>query len=245
MKFLALFLLTTLSCTKKVQFDTKGVTPSLKDVHWEITGLNEGTWAVGSIWRDVVSKNLTVVLSVPEIKSSDLDEIEKTYGVNSWLIKVIHRNRLGQRHHMATLIAPFRSQIQSSFAANQTRSVAFSLTYSAWAISERFRKFQCPAFSHRFRLKDFFAENSDTPMEFNLSSIGKFGEAYTANELVPPKLIVAQSMVGEYFFEAALFNLSTKTLYSTFQQLPSYVVVKEEKQVNVSGCEGVKQEYQN
>jgi len=126
-KFLALFLFIFSSCTKKVDFDTHGVTPSLKSVRWEISDINEGTWAVGSTWRDVVSKNLTVVLKIPEIKSSDLDEIEKNYSVDSWLVKVIHKTQLGQRQHIATMIAPFRSKLKGGFSANQTRSIAFSL----------------------------------------------------------------------------------------------------------------------
>ncbi len=244
MKFLVLFLLFFVSCTKKVNFDTKGVTPSLKEVQWEISSTNEGTWAVGETWRDVVTKNLTLVLNIPQIKTSDLDEIEKNYGVDSWLVKINHRNSLGQRQHMSTLLAPFRSRLKSSFSANQTRSIAFSLTYAAWAMSERFRKFQCPAFYHRARLKDFYIESSDALMEYNISSIGKFHESYTINELVPPKLIIAQSMVGEFYLEAALFNTKTKTLYSSFQQIPTYLVVKEEKQIDVKGCSGIQQEYQ-
>jgi hypothetical protein len=244
-KFLVLFLLTALSCTKKVQFDTKGVTPSLKDVRWEISNLNEGTWAVGSILRDIVSKNLTLVLSLPVLEEDDLEAIEKNYAVDSWLVKVIHKTKLGQRHHLATILAPFRSRMQTNFSANQTKSIAFSLTYAAWATSERFRKFQCPAFSHRFRLKDFSVEDSETLMEFNISSIGKFPESYTVTELVPPKITIAQSMVGDFYLEAALFNSKTKTLYSSFQQLPTHLVVREEKVVSVSGCEGIKQEYQH
>ncbi len=244
MKFLVLFLLITLSCTKKVHFDTKGVTPSLKNVHWEISSLNEGTWAVGSILRDIISKNLTVVLTLPILEESDLEAIERNYDIDSWLVKVIHKTKLGQRHHLATILAPFRSRMQTSFSVNQTKSIAFSLTYAAWATSERFRKFQCPAFSHRFRLQNFSVEDSEALMEFNISKIGKFSESYSVTELVPPKITIAQSMVGDFYLEAALFNSKTKTLYTSFQQLPTYLVVREEKVVSVSGCEGIKQEYQ-
>jgi hypothetical protein len=220
------------------------VSPSLKDVHWEISSLNEGTWAVGSILRDVVSKNLTAVLKIPVLDENDLEAIEKNYAVDSWLVKVIHKTKHGQRHHLATIFAPFRSRMQKNFSENQTKSIAFSLTYAAWATSERFRQFQCPAFSHRYRLKDFSVVDSEAVMEFNISSIGKFTESYIVTELVPPKITIAQSMVGDFYLEAALFNSKTKTLYSSFQQLPVHLIVREEKVVSVSGCEGVKQEYQ-
>lgn len=243
MKFVFLSLILTLSCTKKVKLETAGVTPLVKDVGWKISNMTEGTWAVGATFRDVVSKNLTLVLSLPEFKNSDIKTLKKNYGVDSWLVKVNHKNKTGSRAQLAILLAPLTSRLQGSFGSNQTRSIAFSLTYAAWAMSERFRKFQCPAFSHRARLKDYSIIESDKTLDYNLSSIGKFHEAYTINELVPPKLIIADSMVGEYTMEAALFNTKTKTLFSSFQQIPTYLKITDEMQVQVSGCEGVQQEY--
>jgi hypothetical protein len=242
--FLTAFIL-FLGCTKKVEVVRSGVSPILKGVTWKFHNLTEGTWAVGETYRDVVTKNVTVVIGLPELTSSDMKFLSENHGVDSWLLKIIHKNSAGSLLQLATLYAPMRAMNKGKRDGQVVRSVSFSLTYPAWAMSERFRKFQCPAFSHNKRLGDYKKIEEKTEMEFPVSALSRFDEKYTLNDLVPPKIVFANSLIGDYYIEAALLNTTNKTLYSSFRKIPIELKILEENHVEIKGCSGVHQEYES
>ena len=232
-----------IGCSKKAKLVKDGVGVHLQDVKWEVSSLNEGTWKVGKLYRDTVSKNLTAVLSLPSLADDDLEFLNTTYGVDAWLIRVIQSNAMGSRIELATLYAPFHAQQKGRASKLQVRAVSFALTYAASAISERFSRFQCPAFSHDRRLDDYEVAGDGELMEIHVRPDAHYNEKLTMNELVPTALNIGNSMVGEFYFEAALFSTSQKQLYSSFTRLPTYVKILTEKTVNIDGCAGIHQEY--
>ncbi|MBY0516824.1 MAG: hypothetical protein K2P81_07955 [Bacteriovoracaceae bacterium] len=231
-------------CTQKATLVKDGVGVHLKEVEWDITNLTEGIWKVGKTYRNTVSKNLNVVLSLPHLEDSDEDFLAKTYGVDAWLVRVIQSNAQGSRIELATLYAPFRAQQKGRTSKLHVKAVSFTLTYAASAISERFRKFQCPAFSHNLRLDEYDVFGKKEPMEILLRADAPFNEKLTTGELVPTALNIGHTMVGEYYFETALFSTTKKQIYSSFARIPMSVKVLTEKSVTVDGCSGVHNEYE-
>lgn len=231
-------------CGSDVEVVKDGVGVHLKNVKFEIKNLAEGTWKVGKLYRDTVTKNLTPVLGLPTFSDSDATFLRKRYQIDAWIIRVIQSNAQGSRIELVTLYAPFRGAHKGRTSDLEVKSVSFSLTYAAYAISERFRRFQCPAFSHDRRLKDFEVTGKSEPLEIVIRENGFFSEKIQMNELVPLSLNIGNSMVGEYSFEAALFSTSKRKIYSEFKRLPISVKVFNERSVSIDGCLGIHPEYE-
>lgn len=230
-------------CTKKAVLQRDGVGVRLSEVRWPAPTMTEGTWKVGRTYRNMVSKSLNVVLTIPRLESDDVDYLQKTYQLDAWLIRVIQSNAQGARIELTTLYAPFMAQQKGRASNLPVKAISFSLTYAAWAISERFRRFQCPAFSHDRRLDSWEVVGDETLLEFPISMAGRFDEKLVMSELVPTSLNIGNSMVGDYYFEVALFSSSQKQIYSPFIRLPQLVRVASEKTATVDGCAGIHSEY--
>jgi len=237
-------LLCFLGCTKKAVLQRDGVGVRLSETKWDVPTISEGTWNVGRIYRDVVSKSLNMVLALPPMESDDIDHLQEAFGVDAWLVRIIQNNSQGARIELITLYAPFRGVQKGRASSQPMKAISFSLTYSAWAISERFRRFQCPAFSHDRRLDEWELVGESKHTEFPVAFAGNHTEKLTVSELVPTALNIGNTMVGRYYFEVALFSSSKKQIYSHFVRLPQHLHVISEKTVSVDGCAGVHPEYE-
>jgi hypothetical protein len=231
------------ACQPQAKLHRDGVSMRLTDARWGVAKLVEGTWRVGKLSRDIVGRNLTVILDVPALSDEDEQELREKHGVDSWMVRVVQANATASRIELGTLFVPFRGSSNTGRPGPSVRSVSFALTYAAAAMSERFRRFQCPAFSHDRRLDDYGVEGEKTPIEFVLRPPVRFAEKVFKTELVPNSLNVGHTMVGKYTFEVALYGSTQKVLHSAFTPLPFHVAVKTENTVKVDGCAGVHPEY--
>ena len=230
-------------CTPKATLHKDGVSMQLSDVRWKVSKMVEGTWRVGKLSRDVVGRNLTVILELPRIDDEDENHLRTEQGVDAWIIRVVQQNATASRIELGILYVPFRGTVKDRGMGSPVRSVSFALTYAAAAMSERFRRFQCPAFSHDKLLDDYDVEGQEDPVEITLRPPTRFDERVHKSDLVPNSLNVGHTMVGQYTFEIALYGSAQKVLRSAFQPLPFHVAVKSEKSVKVDGCAGVHPEY--
>jgi hypothetical protein len=174
----------------------------------------------------------------------DVDHLKKAFGIDAWLVRIIQANLQGSRIELITLFAPFKGMQKGRAGNRPVKAISFSLTYAAWAISERFRRFQCPAFSHDRRLDEWELMGENTLTEFPVAYAGGFNEKLTISELVPTALNIGNTMVGDYYFEVALFSSTKKQIYSSFVRLPQHLRVRTEKTVSIDGCAGVHSEYE-
>jgi hypothetical protein len=242
-KLLYLSVLLGLSgCSKEVTISRDGVGVSLKHAQWGISSLAEAKWKVGKYLSNTVSKNLNLVLSLPKIDSDDVLFLQTTYGVDAWLVRIIQSNSMSSRMELVTIYAPFRARQSGRSNGRLMTSLSFNFTYAASAISERFRRFNCPAFSHDKRLNKWEIAGEEIPIEIQVRPGERFEEKLKLSELVPATLNIGNTMVGEYFIEVALFNTSQKQTYSSFQRLPFSLKVLSEDSIVVDGCAGVHEE---
>ncbi len=231
------------ACSKKAELVREGPSTRMSAV-WKPGNLTEGTWKAGKSMRNLLSRNLTVVLDAPNLDEEDAAFLSKQYGVDGWLMRVIQSNATASRIELGTLHVPFFAHQMGRSQGLRVRSVSFSLTYAAAAMSERFRRFQCPAFSHNLRLKEYDIQGDAEPKEYVLVPGARFDEKLPKNELVPSTFNVGHSMVGHYTFEVALYNPSEKRLYTPFTKLPFELHVSSERVVEVEGCAGVHEEFE-
>jgi hypothetical protein len=231
-------------CSKESVLLRDGVGIRLTEAQWGISSMTEVKWKVGKNFSNTISKNLNLVLSLPRIDSDDVMFLQTTYGIDAWLVKIIQSNSLSSRMELVIIYAPFRVQRNGRAGGRMMESLSFNFTYAAAAISERFRRFNCPAFSHDKRLKKWEIIGEEKPLEILVRPDAHFDEKLKLSELVPATLNVGNSMIGEYYIEVALFNTAQKQLYSSFQRLPFNIKVFSEDSIVVDGCAGVHEEIQ-
>lgn len=231
-----------LGCSKESILLREGVGVRLTEAQWGVASLSEVKWKVGKHLSNTISKNLNLLLSLPKIDGDDVIFLQTTYGVDAWLVKIIQSNVVSSQMELVTLYAPFLVRQTGRSGGILTKSLSFNLTYAAAAISERFRRFNCPAFSHDKRLKEWEVVGEEKPIEILIRPESRFDEKLKLNELVPTTLNVGNSMVGEYYIEVALFNTAQKQIFSSFQRLPFHLKVLSEDSIVVDGCAAVHKE---
>ncbi|MFP5459466.1 MAG: hypothetical protein ACLGG7_12090 [Bacteriovoracia bacterium] len=236
-------LLGLLACTKKAELKKDGVGVELAGLVWEIASTSEGRWKVGKHLTNTVTKNVNFVLKLPKIDSADMEFMASTYKVDAWLIRVIQTSAQNGRMELVTLYAPFIARTAARSPGQMMKSVSLNLTYAAAAMSERFRRFNCPAFSHNKRVDEWSVIGDMAPISLVIQPQATFSEKLKPSDLVPMTLNVGHTMVGEYTIEVALFSTATKQIYSSFRQLPQGLRVSSEYAIQVDGCDGVHEEY--
>lgn len=236
-------LLGLLACTKKAELKKDGVGVELAGLVWEIGSTSEGRWKVGKHLSNTVTKNVNFVLKLPKIDGTDMEFMAATYKVDAWLIRVIQTSAQNGRMELVTLYAPFIARSAARSTGQMMKSVSFNLTYAAAAMSERFRRFNCPAFSHNKRVDDWTVVGEPAPVSVVIQPQGTFNEKLKPSDLVPMTLNVGHTMVGDYTVEVALFSTATKQIYSSFKALPQGLRVSAEDAIQIDGCDGVHEEY--
>lgn len=236
-------LLSFVGCTKSAAIKRDGVGVELTGLDWGIASTAEGRWKVGKYLKNTVTKNLNFVLELPRIDGDDREFLATTYKIDAWLIRVFQANAQSRRMELVTLYAPFVPRTSARSAGQPMKSVAFNLTYAAAAMSERFRRFNCPAFSHNKRLDDWAVTGERTPVSVVVQPQGSFNEKLKVSELVPMTLNAGNTLVGEYTIEVALFSTATKQIFSSFRELPQGLKVLAEDSIEIDGCAGVHEEY--
>ena len=235
-------LLSLVACSKESVLLRDGVGVRLTEAQWGVSSLSEAKWKVGKHLSNTISKNLNMVLALPKIDSDDVMFLQTTYGVDAWLVKIIQSNALSSHMELVTIYAPFRVRQSGRAGGLLMKSLSFNFTYAAAAISERFRRFNCPAFSHDKRLDKWEIVGEEKPIEILVRPEARFDERLKLSELVPTTLNVGNTMVGDYYIEVALFNTAQKQTYSSFQRLPFHLKVLSEDSIVVDGCAGVHEE---
>jgi hypothetical protein len=230
------------SCSKKARVITEGVGSYLTSLDWQLDSVSEVKTKAGRSLTANITKNLTIGLKLPQFESDSEIYLYDNYGIDSWLIRVYQKNTLASQIELSTIYVPFRSRVKGRDTSLATKAVSFALTYAAYAISERFRRFSCPAFGHDKTLSDWSIDEEKQPLEIAVKSISPYNGPLKKSELVPLALNAGHSLVGEFWFEVALLNSVNKNLYSQFYRLPITIKVLREKSESLTGCEGIHEE---
>jgi hypothetical protein len=233
------------SCTEKPQIKQTEHGIEMNNLSFEINEIREIPWKVGQGFQRKVSKSLTVTIQLPHIAQDELDQLYDRLGVDSWVVRAV-MIRNSSRQEIGSAFAPFKRLMSASNKrtnrASQIKSVSFSITYAAAAISERFRSFNCPAFSHNRRLEKYDIVGENVLHNLVVQPSEMFNDKPLLVELTPTVLNAGHQLVGDYYFDVGLYRSKDRRLFSRLIPLSQFVRVASEELVSIPECAGIHME---
>lgn len=214
----------------------------LIDARMNIEHLNEIKWKVGKSKEAVVTQSIVFIVDMPKVANEDLEYLTKLKGVNSWILRLIVQ-RESKEQDLGSLYTRFSStKAARGQSGGAPSSVSVKIFYAAAYPSERFRFFDCPAFSHNKRVTNMSIEGNEEGFDINVAQPISYPEVSHLVELTPSSFNAGNSLVGKYFIEIAPYNYNTKTIYDSFKRIPMHVEVVSEEGQSIKSCSGVHQE---
>ncbi len=245
MKALLLTLLLFYSCKQSATLTKGSVGLQISPVTMGISHLNEIVWNIGPKKEAQISQSFNFIVDMPKIDQDDLEYMIKERGVDSWIVRMIVL-RNSQTQDLGSLYTMFKPRriARGNESSGAPTSVSIKVFYAAAYASERFRSLSCPTFGHNKRISSMEIKGSDDEFSLSVDQKNPYGEKSHQVELTPTSFNGGNSLVGEYFLEIAPYNSLTRTIYSTFKRIPMSIIVNQEENVSVPGCEGVHEEFQ-
>jgi hypothetical protein len=244
MKALFLTILLAVSCTKYSSVTKDAMGLRLSDVTMNISHLNEIEWLVGKKKEVTITQSFSFLVEMPRVREDDLAHITNTKGVNAWIIRLIVQ-RGSEKLDLGTLYAPFRPQkILRGQSAGAAKNVSLKVYYAAAYPSERFRFYNCPAFSHDRRITKMEIKGEPKPFDIIIEQVTAYPEKSQLIQLAPSAFNGGNSLVGDYYLEIAAYDSNKKVIHGGFKRSPVYVSVIEEDRHQVKSCAGEHPELQ-
>lgn len=232
-----LFLLILLTaCSKPINVIQKRGIDYLEDFELGMKSPKELEWNVGVNREKTLSQGFFFEIEVPKINKDHAKILMKKHGVDSWVYR-ISRIRNGYHKPLGFILLPF-NRIKKA-----TDEFSVHIYYTAAAASRRFRRFHCPAFNHRKKMKNLSLENKDREISrmVVLANENLYSNMMTLDHY--PIIINGESsLVGDYVVEIALYNQSQKQLFSKFYPLSNSINIAQEEEVAITSCNGIKEE---
>lgn len=238
-----IFSLWIAACTPKITAKKEGQSTILENVNVSIGHVQEHSWKVGRHFEYNISKQLTVVMKFPAFDPIVLHELKTQYGLNSWLVRVTFvREDVKQELGVISANIVHENVDRYGHDSQQAKGLAFNLTYSAFAISERFRHFHCPAFSHNKKIHEYIISGNETAKTWTIANPIPYTDKVITAELTPTMFNIGETMKGIFVIEVALFNSLSKQIIAPFMIVPQGLIIKNEDSINLKGCEGIHEE---
>ncbi len=235
------FLVLIVGCEEKEIFIKKGNSILIDTSGLEIEKADELTWVVGrNRIKQKVSKGFIVKFQLPKLKEENFRELYEKNKIDSWLVKITKSTSSNSNNSLGMYVVPFRVRTDKGMRFSHGGLSQFMVYYAAASMSERFRRFPCPAFDHRFRIDDLDIRSNPARSEQSLllaqRDRGLTGKFETAG-FIPLHFNGGMSLEGEYQISIALFNSQFNILYSEFAPLADKIIVRSEDTIAIQGCE--------
>lgn len=225
------------SCSKPIEIEKKNGIHVLKNVEASIDSVDDIDWKVGKQHEEVVSSGVKVEVSMNQLPGDIQAILIQNYEIDSFLFKLQRRHR-GHSKTLGYVLAPFIST---------GRRTGWSFTtyvyYSAAAVSDYFRNLSCPAYEHRWKIEKtrLISHGQGTTTLF--ASNPEHFKVRSAHLLdLPISIDGEKSLLGEYWFELALYSEKKSRVYGRFLPINKAFEITKEKHVDVLSCTGVKPE---
>jgi hypothetical protein len=224
------------SCTKWHEVKEGNGILYIDNAESEIHSLSETQWKVGKKKNKTISKGIRFKFDIPKISSEGALKLSKKHRVDSWIFRIVKKSR-GKLQNLGN-IAYDLANISSA-----TNDITVRIFYHAASISQVYRNFKCPAFSHRYKLNQFEIQDSIKATSDIFASRGKrLAGRYIKPSFAPVIFSSGLTLIGNYTVEYALFNSAEKKLYSKWYKANNSIDVISEGRVSVPSCAGVKEE---
>jgi hypothetical protein len=235
--FLLLIFFINFSCSPKVEIIKNDNRLSLSHPEGDLEGLDLVKWKVGKNLEETMNYGFTFKIPVPQFSKSDLDTLKSQYPtIDSWAYKVTKSSQTGNQD-VIYMYLPFDRVLKT------TDRFTVHLYYQAAAISDRFRRFKCPAMNHRKRIAEYelvkFSHKKNS--QFILSSSSLPIKQFALDQ-IPLIIPGGMELEGLYGVEMALYSLKEKKLYSPFFKINNFIHIKKEETLALPSCIGVREE---
>lgn len=239
MKAIFLTLLLCFSCTKYAGFDRDSVGIQIEPVTMKISHLNEVEWDVGKRKEETITQSFTFITDLPKIKKDDLTYLSEQKGIDAWILRLVVV-RGSESQDLGSLYALFQPRkVSRGVQAGAPSSVTMKVFYAAAYASQRFRAFNCPAFSHDKKISSMDILGSNDDFSITVGQALPYNEKSQLVELTPSSFNGGNSLVGDYFVEIAAYDSKRKMTLSSFKRIPMYVKVASEESIRIKSCDGV------
>lgn len=237
MRIILGLLLLFVSCSKTFELESYENTFYFNNLSHEIVDQNIIEWKAGLNREKLLSKGFSLSIELNEIETKTKEFLSSKYRVDSWIFKFYQMNPNGRKNHIGYVSIPFDR------ITRQFKKFNVIFYYMAASFSRHYREFKCPAFNHRKRIENIFLEKTYTKDEKIFLSKNETIEAPINNGTkFPITFNLGDTLLGNYFFEVALFSTTTNTIYSKWLPGKNFVKINDEKTISVPTCIGIKEE---
>jgi hypothetical protein len=229
-----------LSCSREVEIkkDNSG-RYLINSQDLEVKMAKPLAWANGRAKAFDISSGFQVVLAIPEIGEKNILQIAEEKKVDSWVIQ-ISRLASGTKEVLGAFSVPLFNQKTSFKSAGKAGSrLVLEINYTASYMTSNAGPDDCPMLGHNKKIDSLEietqAQNNST---FSVASFDpqKYNGIIEPEKMSANRLNGSKTLLGDYIFEIAFFQSSTKIVVSNFLTYPQKVSVKGEKSYMLKDC---------
>ncbi|MDA8792830.1 hypothetical protein N9N67_06260 [Bacteriovoracaceae bacterium] len=224
------------ACQNRAQLEQSDLAWKVSDVVTKVERVYNLPWKVGRAEKKDISMGFVIEFNVPTLASDDAKELIKKYKVNSWIFKV-EKVRGGLPMTYGYVSVPFKN-INKSLS-----TTSIKIYYAAAAASGRFRSFECPAFKHRKKIKDYdvsYGGNEETTIFVKYKN--KIKSRVHTTKFFPVSFNGGLKLAGDYMISMTLFSSADKKIYGKFKPLDGIIKIQSEEEVHLPSCAGIREE---
>lgn len=238
--FFYVFVFLLSSCGK--EYSTYTAVDGGADIEFKDSGIEKirnRDWRISVLGKEVVSKGITVTLEMPKLVHSKVSEVMKSVEADSWIVRVTAQTKYSNK-----VIA----YLASSMLVDPRTQVRFgnvNLYYKA-AAELRYQDFSCPPYGHDYYIgdDDFDVKTDERNGVRIIKGRKNFKEQVHSNVIVfgskTATINVGETVVGSFFFEAALYNSISGLRKSNFVRFDEYAQITKETHRPIKGCSNFK-----
>ena len=199
-------------------------------------------WQVGIGSKNLISKGVTITLTLPILQSQDLSDLLEKRGANAWLLRLSRDTAQGRRV-VGKIYVPLTSADntrRTSLKISQLSPITIAVHYAAAAISQRFENFACPAFGHQRVISGVTISRPGTKSSDLIVSSISYHSSREGNiekySFRTPVLNGGETLQGSYLLEVAAYNYQEKRLKSNYSEYTQRLDIGPEMQRPLKGC---------
>jgi hypothetical protein len=234
---LLVFLVVLCSCSKTHELKKRNGINFFENVESKIDILKHVEWSVGKKKNKTVSRGIRVSVSVPKVADEAKDFLRRKHKIDSWIFRYSKTYR-GKTTPLGHVFYHFDN------LSGNAKSFNVNIYYHASVVSDKFRAFKCPAFSHRKFLPDVEISERKGARAENIfvRTMGRVKSKVLRLGFKPHIFSIGRDMIGDYTVDFALYDSKSKKRHSIWSKVKGHVLISKERKVTLPSCAGIKEE---
>lgn len=225
------------ACQNRATLEQSDLAWKVSEVVTKVERVYDLPWKVGKVEKKEVSMGFVIEFNVPTLATDDARDLIKKYKVDSWIFKV-EKIRGGIPMTYGYVNVPFKNVNKS------LSTTSIKIYYAAAAASGRFRSFECPAFKHRKKIKNFDIKYSgDEETNMFIKYKNKIKSRVHTTKFFPVSFNGGLKLAGDYQISMTLYSSADKKTYSDFKPLDGIIRIQSEEEIHLPSCAGIREEY--